>query len=291
MEISIKKFGIAVFTFCLSFPTWADQILFEGLVTADALNAPPDVFGSGVEIGDAAKFFLDFDPSEIGAGQEYIPDLIPGTGSLVAYPGTGSVKIDLGNLSFECPVRGFFIYDDLSIPEIIPGPIDLWGVVASGGLHCPIHPTDESDLIFQLYISTTDTTKISSSDFFVPSSVDGFVGVFEVIWFTLVDLNMVALNIVEGTITTLNSPHGLLSLLVQRVDELNAQTRGNALYAKLRSITEALDRLNAGDEPAAMGLIYAFIQSVKALSGKSLTNSEAESLIESANLILTVLEQ
>jgi len=83
----------------------------------------------------------------------------------------------------------------------------------------------------------------------------------------------------------------LLSDLISTVVEINLSPgRGHALDAKLEQALDALDRAKSGDAPAAIGVMYAFMQSVAAQRGTSLTEDQANALLLAANAVVAALE-
>jgi hypothetical protein len=87
------------------------------------------------------------------------------------------------------------------------------------------------------------------------------------------------------------SPEDLLSDLVAQVIELNVSAGvGNALDSKLQNALDALDRAQDGDSPAAIGMLYAFIQSVEAQRDKAVTSDQADALTSTAERLITILE-
>ena len=88
------------------------------------------------------------------------------------------------------------------------------------------------------------------------------------------------------------SPEELVSDLISSVVNLNLQSGiGNALDSKLQNALDALDRAQAGDTASAVGILHAFIQSVEAQRGKSLTDAQADELVASAQAIIDALSQ
>lgn len=95
-----------------------------------------------------------------------------------------------------------------------------------------------------------------------------------------------------SSVVLYTDPEQLLSDLVQQVVSLNIATGiGNALDAKLQNALDALDRAQTGDTASATGILYAFIQSVEAQSGKKLTTEQANQLVSSAQAIIDALNQ
>ncbi|MEQ8484693.1 MAG: hypothetical protein RIB46_10040 [Pseudomonadales bacterium] len=89
----------------------------------------------------------------------------------------------------------------------------------------------------------------------------------------------------------MTSPEAMLGDLVSRVLELNLHAgRRNALDARLQNALEALDRAQGGDSPAAIGMLYSFINSVEAQRGRAIPEPEADELIGAAEAVIAVLE-
>ena len=63
----------------------------------------------------------------------------------------------------------------------------------------------------------------------------------------------------------------------------------NSLDAKLDNVVKAIDDLNANNNVAAINSLNAFINAVEAQRGKKLTDAQADSLIQQAQLILASL--
>lgn len=88
-----------------------------------------------------------------------------------------------------------------------------------------------------------------------------------------------------------DDPKQLLANLAQHVLQLNLKAGlENAFDSKLQNALDALDRATAGDTPSAIGLLYAFIGSVEAQSGKAISETDAANLIFQTNLIIELLE-
>ena len=85
-------------------------------------------------------------------------------------------------------------------------------------------------------------------------------------------------------------PEQLLSDLIEQVLALNIKAGiGNALDHKLQNALDALDRAQAGHTASAVGILYAFIQSVEAQRGKTLNDTQADDLVASAQAIIDAL--
>ena len=99
-----------------------------------------------------------------------------------------------------------------------------------------------------------------------------------------------AIDDVSFTVADLE-PGALLENLVTSVVSYNlAAGIGNSLDSKLQNAIDALDRAQNGDEASAIGILYAFIQSVEAQRGKKLTDAQASELVESAQAIIDALD-
>lgn len=89
---------------------------------------------------------------------------------------------------------------------------------------------------------------------------------------------------------SLPSAEALLSNLVEVVVDLNLSGGiSNAFDSKLQNALAALDRAKSGDNASAIGILYAFIQSVEAQRGKQLSESEADQLVASAQAVIDAL--
>lgn len=99
-------------------------------------------------------------------------------------------------------------------------------------------------------------------------------------------------GVVESITRKPPEPVSQLSSLIAEILTLNLQ-RGisNSFDSKLENALAALDRAKAGDAASAIGMLYAFIQSVSAQSGKSLTADQASELIDSAQAVIDALSQ
>ena len=83
----------------------------------------------------------------------------------------------------------------------------------------------------------------------------------------------------------------MISDLVATVLALNINTGlSNSLDSKLQNAIDALDRVQSGDSPSEIGILYAFIQSVEAQRGKSLSIADADELVATASRIIAFLE-
>lgn len=95
----------------------------------------------------------------------------------------------------------------------------------------------------------------------------------------------------EYTITEVSvTPESILNDLVSEVVDLNLNAGlDNALDSKLENVLAALDRARDNNTDSAINLLEAFINSVEAQRGKAISDADADSLIESANLVIQLL--
>ena len=86
------------------------------------------------------------------------------------------------------------------------------------------------------------------------------------------------------------SPEQLIQDLIDVVEVLNTKEGiVNSLDAKLQNALEALDAANAGQRQDAVNKIQAFINAVEAQSGKAIEEADADLLVDSAQLIISLL--
>jgi hypothetical protein len=89
---------------------------------------------------------------------------------------------------------------------------------------------------------------------------------------------------------SLPSAEELLSNLVAVVLDQNLMGGiSNALDRKLQNALAAMDRARSGDNASAIGILYAFIQSVEAQRGKEITETDADQLVFSAKAVIDAL--
>jgi hypothetical protein len=94
------------------------------------------------------------------------------------------------------------------------------------------------------------------------------------------------------TLSSGGSVEELFAELVATVVALNINAGiSNALDSKVQNAIDALDRAQTGDSAAAIGILYAFIQSVDAQRDKSISSSDADELIAKATAIIDRLEE
>lgn len=103
---------------------------------------------------------------------------------------------------------------------------------------------------------------------------------------TIGPFDQLTLNIAAPT-----TPEGLLEQLITTVVGLNLHAGiGNALDSKLQNALDALDRAQAGNAASAIGIMYAFIQSVEAQRGKKLSDAQADELVAAAEAVIAALD-
>jgi hypothetical protein len=87
-------------------------------------------------------------------------------------------------------------------------------------------------------------------------------------------------------------PKQLLSDLMSTVIDMNLPAGiNNSLNAKLSAAIAALDDGKAGKDAATINILLVFINAVEAQRGKEFTNTQADSLVRSAEVIISVLTQ
>lgn len=97
-------------------------------------------------------------------------------------------------------------------------------------------------------------------------------------------------EILAGFVTITQPPEQLLTELISTVLGLNLDSGfGNSLDRKLQNALDALDRAMNGDYASAIGIMYAFINSVEAQRGKNLTDAQADELTAAAQAIIDAL--
>src|SRR5262249_26150250 len=86
-------------------------------------------------------------------------------------------------------------------------------------------------------------------------------------------------------------PAALTTNLIQKVISLNIQHGiENSLDAKLDTAFDALDGASVENDVAAIKALGAFINAVKAQSGKAIPKADADALIAAAQKIITLLQ-
>ena len=86
------------------------------------------------------------------------------------------------------------------------------------------------------------------------------------------------------------TPEELITELVNVVIELNLQHGiSNALDSKLDNVLKALEDANANNDVSAINALFAFINSVEAQRGKTISDADADSLIAAAQAIIDSL--
>jgi hypothetical protein len=82
------------------------------------------------------------------------------------------------------------------------------------------------------------------------------------------------------------SSTGLITSLASFVQTLNLSTGiANSLDAKLQNVLQALDDARAGDSPSVCNRIVAFLNEVRAQTGKSISEAQSAQLASAAGQI------
>lgn len=159
-------------------PLPTENLLFTGTVVEDtSVQDGSDIFGPAVEVGDQAQFRISIDLSSPPPGS-VIP--FPGdqaSGELGIYDltGLGEMVIDIGSESFTCDLEGILIGNNIARPPDVPDQRDQWGITARGGANC-----GDSDLQFGVGLLSLDTSVITDTSLFIPSTLAGFTARFGV---------------------------------------------------------------------------------------------------------------
>ncbi|HEB14014.1 MAG TPA: hypothetical protein ENI09_01215 [candidate division WWE3 bacterium] len=105
--------------------------------------------------------------------------------------------------------------------------------------------------------------------------------------FTLVVNDGVENSQPDTVVVTVKTPAQAIQDLADLVETFNLQQgMTNSLDAKLDSAVNALDDLNENNDVVAVNSLYAFINAVEAQRGKSITDAQADELIEVAQRII-----
>jgi hypothetical protein len=95
---------------------------------------------------------------------------------------------------------------------------------------------------------------------------------------------------VNGYYVEYEPAQDLVASLAEQVIAMNLGNGINtALDSKLQNVLDALAKAQSGDNASAIGMLYAFIQSVEAQRGKKLTDSQADQLELAARAIIDSL--
>jgi hypothetical protein len=94
----------------------------------------------------------------------------------------------------------------------------------------------------------------------------------------------------DESVTAFVTPADRIGALVQKVADLNLQQGiDNSLDAKLEAAIQALANAEAGDNPAAVNKLEAFIAEVEAQRDKKITDAQADELIGDAQAVIALL--
>jgi hypothetical protein len=148
------------------------------------------------------------------------------------------------------------------------------------------------ELFMQVVFADASEIHLSDYSYFIETSATGwpdhlwalydYVGPSEV--------RMVALARGDMTVTVL-TPVVLSQELMELVLSYNLNSGiENAFDSKLENALMALDRVQAGDDGAAISILYAFIYSVEAQRGNALSNAQADELASLANNMIRTIE-
>ena len=234
--------------------------------SGDAVAATATIFDSDIApdssdspIPEATNYFLPLDSGSISA----------------------SVTTNAGDVSILADLRSVITIHDDNPP--VGGDIWAYGQVidSSPGLFMQVALGDES------------LARLNDQSYFIETSLDGWPPAAAWAFYDFVGIGEVrTIAIARGHLEiTLLTPATLLGELVTTVVDFNLGSGiGNALDRKLENVLNAMDRALAGDEPAAIGITYAFIQSVEAQRGKALSEAQADELVAAAEAIIRTLE-
>jgi hypothetical protein len=297
IEVMLRYTSIAllVTVICLSTVSWAQPIsgTYTGIVTS-ASDPLQSAFGRDPAewIGQTITGTFVFDSSVPGVGDR---DPDPENWTLGPVPGPGPF-IEFVTLTAEIDGQSFET-SSAELGTIFFG--DVVGIHDQGAFHW-FAPQDSyvgsgrSVIGFDAYFQSGGVQFDGVSLSLDPALLAFGHGVVE-------DLasdpfgNTIRHGLIHFQLTnvTLSIPNAAeqIAELVSMVVELNL-SRGLsvALDRKLQNAMDALDRASAGDSPAAIGMLHAFTQNVRAQSGRAISQAQAAQLIAAAQAIIATLE-